>query len=216
MPDQYSPPSQFQTGYHCPHCGIHSQQIWAREVNGAFGTFAGLNTMTLNGYTAACCTRCKLYQVWFDGKLVYPLGSAAPLPADDMPDDVKADYTEARSILGFSPRGAAALVRLALQRLMLHLGEKGTNLNDDIGSLVSKGLPIDIQKALDSLRVIGNNAVHPGQIDLRDDLPTAAALFELLNLVVESTITQPKKIQELYSKLPQAALAQIQRRDNQP
>jgi hypothetical protein len=133
-----------------------------------------------------------------------------------MPDDVKADYTEARSILGFSPRGAAALVRLALQRLMLHLGEKGTNLNDDIGSLVSKGLPIDIQKALDSLRVIGNNAVHPGQIDLRDDLPTAAALFELLNLVVESTITQPKKIQELYSKLPQAALAQIQRRDNQP
>jgi len=38
---------------------------------------------------------------------------------------------------------------------------------------------------MDSLRVIGNNAVHPGEMDLTDDTEAASALFNLLNFVVE-------------------------------
>ena len=131
-----------------------------------------------------------------------------------MPEDVKEDYEEARLVVEVSPRSAAALLRLALQKLMRHLGESGENLNDDIANLVKKGLPEKIQKALDALRVIGNNAVHPGELDLRDDKETALALFELLNMIVEVMITQPKKVNEIYDKLPKGAKEAIKKRDN--
>ena len=51
--------------------------------------------------------------------------------------------------------------------------QKGENLNADVAKLVKKGLPVDVQQALDAVRVIGNEALHPGQMDLRDDRPTA-------------------------------------------
>ncbi len=64
------------------------------------------------------------------------------------------------------------------------------------------------------MRVIGNNAVHPGELDLRDDKETALALFELLNMIVEVMITQPKKVDEIYEKLPEGAKEAIERRDS--
>lgn len=73
-------------------------------------------------------------------KLIYPKSSIAPLPNEDMPDDVKVDYLETRNIVNDSPRGACALLRVALQKLMYHLGESGNNLNEDIGNLVKKGI----------------------------------------------------------------------------
>src|SRR5258708_22812888 len=92
-----------------------------------------------------------------------------PLQLTDMPEDVADDYNEARAIFVSSPRSSAALLRLALQKLCKHLGEPGKDLNTDIGALVAKGLPTQIQQALDVIRVIGNNAVHPGQIDIREE-----------------------------------------------
>lgn len=130
-----------------------------------------------------------------------------------MPDDVVADYNEAREILAVSPRSAAALLRLALQRLMPHLGVDTGSLNTDIGELVKQGLPVQIQQALDTLRVIGNNAVHPGELDL-DDSSAALALFDLLNFVVEDRITRPKTVSELFAGLPEGARAAVVRRDN--
>jgi hypothetical protein len=68
--------------------------------------------------------------------------------------------------------------------------------------------------ALDLVRVIGNNAVHPGQIDIRDDRPTAEKLFGLVNLIVDLTITQPKHLEEMFGKLPDGAKRAIERRDD--
>lgn len=130
-----------------------------------------------------------------------------------MPEVVRADYQEARTIVDRSPRGAAALLRLALQKLMTVLGEPGNDINRDIGSLVQKGLPVEVQQALDAVRVVGNEAVHPGTLDLKDDTDTAAALFGLMNYIVDQRIAQPKKLQQLYSRLPPAKLAGIQQRD---
>ena len=130
-----------------------------------------------------------------------------------MPEEIKADYLEARQIANASPRGAAALLRLALQKLMPVLGEKGKDINEDIASLVRKGLPARIQQALDSLRVIGNEAVHPGTIDLRDEPETAVALFGVLNVIVQDRIAQPKEIAALYGKIPTGKKDAIARRD---
>jgi hypothetical protein len=97
----------------------------------------------------------------------------------------------------------------------MHLGEKGKNLDDDIASLVSKGLDPRVQKALDVVRVIGNNSVHPGQIDLRDDRATAEKLFGLVNLIADIMITQPKHIDEMFQGLPEGARKAIEKRDKE-
>lgn len=131
-----------------------------------------------------------------------------------MPADVKLDFLEANEILDKSPRGAAALLRLCVQKLLIYLGQKGKNINDEIGNLVQQGLDKRIQQALDVVRVVGDSAVHPGQIDLRDDKTTAAKLFGLVNVIVELQITQAKHISELYEfVVPETVKAQIEQRD---
>ena len=93
------------------------------------------------------------------------------------------------------------------------LGEEGRNINNDIGALVAKGLPVHVQQALDVCRVIGNNAVHPGEIDVNDTPEIAHSLFDMLNFIVDDRISRPKHIQALYDKLPEAARKAIAKRD---
>jgi len=204
----YKAPLYLEPAFNCPQCGAYSNQEW---------TYAGKhkrqhNTAVHIGYIPqlyfAQCAHCNEYSIWHNEAMIYPFGGAAPLPNPDMPDDVKQDYEEARSILSISPRGAAALLRLAVQRLCKHLGEPGENINNDIKSLVQKGLPVQLQRALDSLRVAGNNAVHPGQLDLYDNADIATRLFGLLNVIVDNQITQPKAISELYDVTVPAPLQQ--------
>ncbi|MBV4465809.1 DUF4145 domain-containing protein [Pseudomonas sp. SWRI79] len=84
-----------------------------------------------------------------------------------MPDDIRRDYDEASAILELSPRGAATLIRLGIQKPCKDLGQPGENINKDIGARVAGGLDARLQQTLDAVRVIGNNAVHPGQIEIR-------------------------------------------------
>jgi hypothetical protein len=134
-------------------------------------------------------------------------------PNADLPADVRHDYEEAARVFAISPRSSAALLRLCLQKLCKHLGEEGKNINIDIASLVAKGLDVRIQQALDIVRVIGNNAVHPGQLDLKDDREIAEKLFGLINLIADRMISQPKHIDAMYNSLPKSALDQIAKRD---
>ena len=159
------------------------------------------------------CFNCMDVSIWIHDKLVYPQRGEAPPANPNLPDDIRRDYDEASSILDLSPRGAAALIRLAIQKLCKGLGQPGKNLNDDIGKLVENGLDKRIQQALDAVRVIGNNAVHPGQIDLSDNRAAAESLFRLLNLIAEKMISEPKHVEEVYATLPEDALEAIERRD---
>src|SRR5207253_177746 len=147
----YVTPDTNQKAFTCPHCGVfarsykwgyqnarncpplHEEHVWEALV--VFGQ----------------CEHCDGLCIWYKEILVYPNRGSAPLPPSDMPSAVKEDYEEAAKIAITSPRGAAALLRLAIQKLCIHLGGTGTNLNNDIGMLVSQGLPITVQKALDSV-----------------------------------------------------------------
>lgn len=146
--------------------------------------------------------------------MVVPDESPAPPPNSDIPEDIKADYSEARSILSKSPRGSAALLRICIQKLCAFLGEPGKDINKDIGALVKKGLNPKIQQSLDIVRVVGNESVHPGQIDLRDNPAIANQLFQIVNLIAEAMITAPKMIETLYKQLPQSKKDQIEERDS--
>ena len=146
--------------------------------------------------------------------MAYPLTGNVEMANNDLPDDIRNDYNEAKDIVNISPRGSSALLRLAIHKLCIHLGGKGKSINDDIANLVKKGLPIQLQQALDSVRVIGNHAVHPGVIDLDDKPETAHALFSFVNIICDYFITQPKKINEVFSNLPQKDRENIAKRDS--
>ncbi len=168
---------------------------------------------SLDNVVVSQCYGCKSLALWIHDRLIWPQRATTPLPNPDLPEDARRDYEEASKILSLSPRGAAALLRLGLQKLCKHIGGSGENINDDIAMLVRKGLDPHVQQALDVVRVIGNNAVHPGQIDLRDDRASAETLFALLNIIVENTISRQKHIAEMYERLPEVARKAIERRD---
>lgn len=159
------------------------------------------------------CSACGCFIYFLNDKLVFPRKLLVSAPNPDMPENCKADYEEARAVYNDSPRAAGALLRLALQRLMVHLGEDGKNINADIGKLVSKGLPENVQKAMDVLRITGNSAVHPGEIRDEDMPEEVARLFKLLNFIVENRITEPQQLKSIYDGLPQSKKDAIDKRD---
>jgi hypothetical protein len=169
----------------------------------------------LDNVFAGQCYSCDAWSIWVADELIYHNQKYTVLPTAEMPDDVKTDFLEAAAIVDVSARGAAALLRLCIQKIVMALGEKGENLNNDIGLLVEKRkITAEIQKALDVVRVVGNNAVHPGVIDFKDNKTIAIQLFSLVNVIVESTIAAPKHIKNIYeSVVPETARTAIEKRD---
>lgn len=212
-----TPATLNSTSFNCPLCGAFANQEWL-VTEGRNKPRAQSGAPTSSKYIREVevveCFHCKKHTVWVDDKMIYPSSGTAPLPNPDMPEDIMRDYNEARSILELSPRGAAALLRLAIQKLCKHLGESGENINSDIANLVKKGLPEKLQRALDIVRVVGNNAVHPGQIDLVDDTTTAGKLFVFVNIICDILITQPKNIDDSYENtVPENLKQAIDKRD---
>lgn len=203
---KYYPPVYKQSHFHCPLCHVYAKQNWAGlEYQG---------TSQKSPFTYSTCDHCYKLSFWYQERMIVP--SEAPVPShhEDIPDGCKSEYNEARDIASRSPKAAAALMRLVVQKLMIELGQTGKNINDDIGALVKAGMPAEVQKALDYCRVIGNNAVHPGEINIEDDPSVTYSLFEMVNFVIEDRITKPKKIAELYSRLPPGALEAVEKRDS--
>jgi len=159
------------------------------------------------------CYNCKEIAIWVHDQMIYPSSKIEIQPNQDLPAHIKRLFEEAREIVGSSPKGAAALLRLSIQHLCKELGESGKNIDSDIASLVSKGLDPLVQQALDVVRVIGNEAVHPGEIDLDDNRDMALQLFNLVNLIANQMISQPKQVKALYEKLPEHKRKGIEQRN---
>lgn len=148
-----------------------------------------------------------------DDNIIYPKKILVENPNTDLDSDIQNDYLEAARVYNESPRAAAALLRLALQKLCKQLGEKGDNINDDIKNLVKKGLNPTLQQAFDSLRITGNSAVHPGIINLEEEPEKVLRLFKLLNFIADKMITEPKEITSFYEEFPENLKTAIEKRD---
>ncbi|MDE0196869.1 MAG: DUF4145 domain-containing protein [Caldilineaceae bacterium] len=199
----------------CPHCGVHAHQGWEHidsefllewdpQDNGHLKFDGEIMQFSL-------CARCHKPAFWVLGKMVYPDTGAYPPASDDFPEEVSEIYNEAGKIAVLSPRAACALLRLCLEMLLKRLGQKD-NINDSIADLVKKGLPSEIQRAMDTLRVTGNQAVHGGKISFDGDTDVEG-LFSLLNAIVYDRITLPKERMKMYDSLPSGAKNQIATRD---
>ena len=201
---EFFPPTIYHNGFNCPHCTAFTQSFWLS---------VSWNGSHQKDMAVSQCTRCQGETIWYKKVLIYPESTSVPVPNSDLSEDIQADYQEASSILSRSPRGAAALLRLCVQKLCVQLGKTGKKIDDDIANLVRKGLDVHVKMALDVVRVVGNEAVHPGTIDLNDTPEIAAQLFDLINLIAEIMISQPKKIAAMYASLPQEKLDGIEARD---
>lgn len=212
MKPEYVLPERNSDAFNCPRCHVYANQKWFFLKGSERADGHGLQAEDQT-FKVSKCDKCYAVTIWRGDAIIYPPFGAAEPPNSDMPAEARADFEEAASILSTSPRGAAALLRLAIQRICIALGEPGKNLNADIAALVAKGLPVGVQEALDTVRVIGNEAVHPGQIDLKDDRPLANALFKLVNIITEKMFTEPRQLQDIYQSLPEGALDAIDKRD---
>lgn len=211
----YIPPKFNESKFTCPHCGAIAHQKWVCYINGNLMNIPSNEkplpkysegTKRINGLVASECEHCKNYMFWFDKKIIFPKYSTVPAPHKDMPENVKKDYVEARNIVNDSPRGACALLRLALDKLMDELEAKGTSLHNKILNYIEEeeeGRGTSLEHAFTSVRVIGNESVHIGTLDMKDNVEIAIALFEILNYIVYDTISKKKKIEEIHNILPE-------------
>lgn len=206
--EKYIAPDLDLKAFHCAYCHVYASQSKYPLVYHIYDS-----NYDLPGYWVTQCGHCDKYSMWHEKSLVFPTINLAPKANPDMPEDVLKSYNEAAAIINISPRAAAALLRLAIQQLCINiLGKGGSDLNSAIGKLASQGLPAIVQQALDTIRVIGNNAVHPGQIDC-DDANSVNDLFIVTNVITEHLISTPKKITSMFSRLPDTAKQQIAKRD---
>ena len=210
MKQNYTTPKFDLEAFNCPYCTTYANMIWYKaDFQKGFDSIGHL------GLSAAQCSCCGKSTVWKGETMIIPSSSTAPMPNDDMPEEILELYNEAREIVAKSSRGAAALLRLALQYLCDYLVPGNKKLNDKIAKLVENGLSPQLQQAFDIVRVVGNNAVHPGEINIKDNPDICIKLFELINIIVDQMITRPKDIEAFYKNtIPEKSKKAIEKRDS--
>ena len=154
------------------------------------------------------CYNCKGFALWVRDRLVFPgraeegphiieIEGHVEEPSADVqePADVEEstghveerveDFEEAAAILNKFPRGAAALTRICIQKMMPLLKETGKDLDENISSLVRKGLQVEIQQAMDVLQVLGQGPVELTQFNSREEKEAALKLFDSVKAILK-------------------------------
>jgi len=213
--------------YACPRCGALTNHLDEDGLGGQEISFDGQKFLTL---TCRGCKQSSLlhrysrmikrengpgsYRIYGE-KWLYPKQNIFPRPENDMPDIVKELYFEASDIFADSPRGGSALLRLALQHLLRHFGVEEKQLDKAIRKLAEMTqFNENIIRAADTIRITGNNAVHPGELNEADIDGIGSKLFGLLNYLVRQGITEPKNIESIYSQIPEAPRRSAEQKDN--
>ncbi len=143
------------------------------------------------------CDNCEEYVLWVYKDIVHPQTVKRNLH-EDLPKDVKDICTEAAAVATLSPVCAAALLRTAIEKLCKHLGYKERSLKATISRMKKENVLDDtlLYEAMESVRLVGNEAVHEGVIQFDDDAHAVGTLFAIVNHVVEKLIGYPKRVKK--------------------
>src|ERR1700716_2332737 len=111
-----------------------------------------------------------------------------------------------------SPRGAAALLRVATEKLCKELGDSEQGPRPTITPLLQEEVDARVLKVLEAMRVIESNAMPSDHVSVRDDRATAETLSGLVNLICEKMMIEPRQLQALYTKVREGAQNGIEQR----
>ena len=204
--ENYTPPKFRAKEFNCPRCGVYATQEWGCIEDNTDMITAMPNTTDgkkkHRSYYVMKCLACKELSFWENKEMVYPLISSAPAPVDEMPKGVKKIYEEARLIEPHSKRAAMVLLRVCLEKLMVHLQMKGKTLNDKIKNLAKKGVTDEAIRWLLAVKGMGNEAAHIANIDPNDQevVENLNKVFTTINLIVTVTITLKNMADDLTKK----------------
>jgi hypothetical protein len=125
------------------------------------------------------CPSCTGFALWVGERLTFPIN------LDKTPALAEEDFEEAAAILNKSPRGATALMRVCIQKLVPLLKQNGKYLDTSMSSLVRKGLEVDIQQAMEVLQILGNDLVQPTNLNTQEDKEMALRFVDSLKAILE-------------------------------
>lgn len=227
------------TAFVCPHCWDLTSHEWAKlenlhhpedytEYNGEYwDSYYSFHKSTCKECEWICLRYCEEFLPRLGGgeerieeKMIFPWWcNESTIPAHpDMPKEIKKDYAEAAAILDNSPRWSCAILRLALEKLLDTIiekkGQDKKDINKSIAYLIWEGVLSErLSKMMDAVRVIGNWAIHPWVLDLKDTKQTALKLFSIFNYIVEELISRPKREEELFWMIPDPLKEWIEKRN---
>lgn len=150
---------------------------------------------------------------------IFPIKSSIQwIPNDDMTDEQKNLFNEAKNIFDNSPKAAGALLRSVIENILRKKYDKhkssllGSILNDKD---VEKDLGGKIMQMCKTCQLIGNDAAHSSlMIYLDENKEEVKFLFELINLIAEQLVSKPKKEQELLQKCESINLQKQKQKQN--
>lgn len=79
---------------------------------------------------------------------------------------------------------------------------------------MEEGVPKRVKKAMDIVRIRGNEAAHEARFSLSDDREEALFLFKLVNIIVREVFKRPAEIDEAFEKLPERKKNSVKDRDS--
>jgi hypothetical protein len=233
---QYIAPAEDLEVFTCPHCNGNTGQNWKSIRVYKYQSIDQEISMIIKTANCHVCKKCSVWvndykpimetihnkltdqtttggtiPVAISSVMCYPLAKVGPVAPDDLPNDLKIDYEEARSVASISPRSAAALLRLITEKICNDMVGESGSLDTKIQKLEKMGLAESTANVLHTLRCFGNEAVHPGEIDLTDGIEIVTALFSLIDNIVTKLITEPRKENELFDLIPDSKKDAIQK-----
>jgi hypothetical protein len=113
------------------------------------------------------------------------VNSIVPPAPDGLPSNLAPLYDEAIAVSDISPASACAILRLLVRSMVQAQGLRGRHLVRDIGTLVERGAPVGLLRALDVIAMTDEEARKPGELSLANGHSDAQNLVMFVNLMAE-------------------------------
>lgn len=199
----------------CPHCGnrtgvtVLCEHLGHDEIYDTDGEFVGAMKVF---YFLTECTTCSgvcLLSNWeiekrpqdaSTAQLLYP---GTRTFSEDVPEEIRRTYKEARKVINISPDAFAVLIRKALEYLCQAQGVKEYNLTSMLKQLSDKGIiPGHLAQMTKAIRLIGNISAHAST--KRIGKTEAEIIDDFFVAIIEYVYVAPAKIKALELRIGQS------------